>query len=339
MRLFKDSETASRVVRGAEVGAALLTVFSIVVSATVFWLERSDRKRAVIFGAWNVLAGMEKKRADGGRSEALRQLRENEESLAGIDLSGGILRNLDLSNSDLTLASLKDVEFTHCLLRRVNLTDAILESGHFRQQCDFRGATFYRTKLQNAVLADSRLDGAEFLGAEGNVATSFNGAAMSKTVISNSVFANVIFDNADLTDARILESRIEKARFQKATINRCRLTGTKAEGTQFQNATGRNCIFGWGTVLDEAHFDRAVLDSPIFETTSLRGAIFFGAKLRGAEFRNCDLTGANFTSSDLTYAIFSECLIEGAVFTNSQLRPATAFVRCQGTPVDLPGDK
>lgn len=337
----KNSETSSIWVRIAEISvaiAAILTVVSISVSAGLFLWERPDRRRAVVFNAWSRVAEMEAKRADGGRSEALRQLRENGEILAGIALSAAVLRDVDLSNSDLSFASLKDVEFFHCLLRHANLSRAVLNGGHFREQCDFRDAKFDRTELYNAVLADSNLDDTQFTGAKGNAATSFNGASMRHTLILNADFPGVIFDNADLTGARFVESRIEKATFQKAVLVECRFVGINAAGAHFQNAQGKKCRFGWKSVLDGAHFDRATLDSSEFEGSSLRGTSFFGATLRGAVFRKCDLRGADFTSADLTDADISECTIEGAIFTNATLQGTTS-VGCLGTPVDLPNDK
>jgi len=329
------SVKSSNLVRTAEILAAVLTVGSILCSATLFYTERTSRKRAVLFSAWSIVAATEEKRVDAGRSDALRQLMENRQSLAGIVLNGGIFRNVDLSNNDLSLASLKNVEFMHCRLKNVNLSGASLDGGHFRENCDFRDAKFERTRLHNTILADSSLERAQFLGAEGNALTSFNGAVMRGGVISNAEFGNVMFDNADLTGLTMVMSRIEKATFLRATLTGSRFSGVKAAGAQFQRATGERCLFGWGSILDGAAFDRVAFYLTTFEDSSLRGAHFFGATLNGGRFVSCDLTGADFTSALLTQTTFDNCIIQGALFRNAELGSETRFVGCVGTPIDL----
>lgn len=315
--------------------AALLTVASVSTSAFLYYVERPSRQRATIFAAWSIVSGMEGKRADGARSVALNQLRENHESLAGIVLDGSIFRNIDLSNSNLFLASLKNVEFTHCKLVAVDFTDANLQGGHFRDRCDFSSSKFERTDLRNAVLADSVLQNVQFLGSTGNAFTSFNNAHLDNSSMTNTTFNDAIFDNSELHETTFVSSGLERATFLRAILNHTRFSTVSANEAKFILARGDGTQFLWGALLDGAQFDSAQLTNPIFENCSLRGAKFFGSYITNGTFRNCNLTNANFTSVHLKSTIFENCVLEGAVFLHADIDSETLFTNSKGTPIGL----
>ena len=315
--------------------AALLTVLSVSSSAVLYYAERPSRQRATVFGAWAVVSGMEGKRADGARSVALKQLRDNHESLAGIVLDGSILNDVDLSDTNLLLASLRNVEFNHCRLASANLTDANMQGGHFRDGCDFSFSKFERTDLRGAVLADSNLFSVRFLGSQGNALTSFNNAKLIHSTVTNGNFNDVVFDNSELGETVFVSVGIQRASFLRVKLDHTRFAAVTATEANFVKAIGDHAQFVWGTDLDDARFDRAVLTNPVFQDSHLRGTTFFASQITQGTFKNCDLTNADFTSATLTATVFENCIVQGASFTHAKLQEGTSFKNCQGKPVGI----
>jgi len=319
-----------------ETAASIVTVASVLVSATLYLVERPDRERTAMIGAWTVVTGMDGKRASGGRDEALRQLKAGGQSLAGIILDDAILEGIDLSNTKLAYSSLRNVEFSRCSLRASDLNHAILSGGHHRNGCDLRNANLEDAQVDRAVFADCACNGVVLYKAHGDSDTSFNGAVMHNASISNSSLQGAIFENADLEKSRFIETNVEDASFQRAKVSNWRWVGVLAARARLQKIAGSKAQFTLQTVLSEAHFDQSRLENAMFSDSNLRGASFFGAVLPGTIFKNCDLSNVDFTSADLAGVRFEKCLVSGAVFRSAKMDVKNAFVDCQGVPSELP---
>lgn len=318
-----------------ELTAGAIAIVSVVVSASMYMIESPTRKREAVFNAWGIVAGMEGKRSDGGRSEALRQLRTSGENLAGVVLDGSIFRALDLSNTTLTRASLRDVEFTGCSLKEVDLTRACLADAHMIG-CNLTAGRLVFAQLDGAVLADCILDLVSLQGARGDSRTSFNGASMRQSVWSNAVFRETIVDNADLSGASITEVCFDDASFQRVNAGGWQWTAVRATSACLQNVHGSGCQFMHDTVLAQARLDRSILHEATFDHVDLRGASFFAAELQGTVFRDCDLSGADLSSADLTGVTFLRCNTEGMVLRMATGLDDGSFRECRGRLVAPP---
>jgi uncharacterized protein YjbI with pentapeptide repeats len=278
---------------------------------------------------------MEGKRADGGRSEALRELRASRQSLKGIDLDGAILFGTDLAGDDLSYASLRRVELGRCNFDMTVLSQAKFEHGEFRDHCTFRNASFDRTDIRDALFADDDLSTALFTRAIADEKTSFNGATMSGATIDGSEFGHVIFDNTTLTKIVIRNSNISSATFLRADMNDCRLALIAGNGAQFQKAHLEYCRFQWASSFSHAAFDGSDLKEARFSNSDMSGASFFNAQLDGARFEDCDLRNADFTSSHLAGVTFVRCKIDGATFRDAKELSKDAFQDCDGKPREV----
>lgn len=309
--------------------AALFSILTVMVSAIQFVRERDSRRRVAVFSAWSIVSSTEGKRANGGRSDALKQLKENNQSFAGMVLDGAVLDNLDLSKSDLSYSSLRNVDLNRCSFNNVSLIHASLAHGTFRDHCEFRRALFSETDLRDAHLSDDDLDESRFHIAIGDDSTTFDGASMRDAEIANSSFVGSTFDNSDLSKAVFTATSISLARFVNAKLNGCRLSAVDASNAQFAKASLQDCLIERHTLLRDADFSRVHAERAIYNDVDLSGAVFFGAFLAGTTFQNCILTGANFTSADLRSATFEKCDLSGAIFTAADVN-AGAFSNCKG---------
>ena len=217
---------------------ALATIIPVGVSAVMYVSEYNNRKQATILAAWSVIAQMQGQHASAGRAQALDELKSKNQSLAGIVLDKAILREADLSNTDLSYASLNDLDCTRCRFRGANLFNANLEGGRYKGGCDFSDATLEEARLNNALLADCTFDRASLHRARGDVRTSFNGASMRAIVISNASLPKAIFNNADLSNAQLIDTNVEGAQFQRSVVSGWHWNGVTARYAELYNIHG-----------------------------------------------------------------------------------------------------
>ena len=318
-----------------ELAVAIFTVGPVLVSVIVYISEIPTRRQAATLAAWNVVVQTETKRPSAGREDALRLLKERKESLAGIVLAEAILRDIDLTEAEISYGSFRNIDCTRCTFRKASLLGAQLQGGQYRRGCDFSGAVLEDTQINGARFPDCKFDGASLHRAQGDDHTSFNGASLQAAAISNANLSGAVFDNARMTNVRLTSSNLDRASFQRVDASGWRWTAVHGEATKFK-IHGEKPVFDRGTNLRLAQFDGSEIDGAIFEDVNLEGAHFFKASLKNAIFKDCDLSGTNFTSADLSGARFENCKIEGAIFRDSKINSVSAFQGCQGMPIDVP---
>ena len=138
----------------------LIQTAAFLFSAYQFWANRNERREADAaaaaqarkdsnYQAWQVINSAQGKGGSGGRPDALRDLARNGISLAGVNLDGAWLEQVDLRGASLPMASFENANLQGAQLQNATLTGA-----------NFRGAA-----LVAASLAGASLQGADFTGA------------------------------------------------------------------------------------------------------------------------------------------------------------------------------
>lgn len=318
--------------------AELFSVGAIVVGVVMYVREGPSRERSAVFQAWGVVAQAEKKEASLGRPQAIRQLKEQEESLVGIVLEKARLKNVDFGNSDLTDGNLGGLYCTNCLFEAATLSKVNVEDATFRSPCRFSGATLERVDGSGAKFLDCAIDKAALtlFKAEPRRA-SFNGSTFIDSTISRSTLRDAIFDNADLRNARFIDTDLRRANFQRANVAGMKWITVDAEFAELNHIHGEKAEFSGGSRMVSARFDSGVIHGALFRDIDLRGASFLGAELADAVFENCDISNANFTSADLQDAKFINCVIEGAIFRQTKNWDYDrSFKDCRGAPAVVP---
>ncbi len=173
----------------------------VIVLALVSWIvEIPERKQAQeiqrkgkIYQAWQVINTAQGKTGSGGRHEALRDLIDEGESLAHVDLSQANLSGADLSGADLARANLSGAK-----LFGVDLTGAILFETNFSGaslgEANLSKIEFFMTDFSGASL-----NGADLSGADLSLAN-FSGASLAWANLSEAEFGGDL-SGADLSRA------------------------------------------------------------------------------------------------------------------------------------------
>jgi len=314
--------------------AGVLTVASIVITAVGYYREADTRQRAAIFNAWQIVAGMEEKRAEGGRAEALKELISHRESLAGVDLRGAILEKVDFSRTDMRMAKLSEVEFTACPMLQVNFTGTTLENGWFVAGCNLTGAGFNQTSIRGTLFSQAVMFRVQFRDTTGDVNTKFDNVDLREAAVANSHLPGAMFSNVLCQKAKFNDTDLSSARFKAVIANGWRWRTVTAPGAAFEDFVGQGAHFEWETDLREAHFDQADLRQAHFDGVDLHEAVFFGADLTAATFARSNLSGADFTSATLLNTRFVGCNIDGATFTTNPEKhyDPRNFEKCTGKP-------
>lgn len=328
-------EKVREIWRGMPKIAAFLTCISISIAAIVYIFEIDDRRQATILQAWAIVTDLEGKRVGGGRIEALRQLKEGGQRLAGIVLDGVILSGLDLSKTDLSYSSLQSVVLTDVSFSGSDLRHSLLNGGKFHGSCDFSGAVLERVVFREVLVNDCLFDKAKIHCAEGDSRTSFNGASMKEAKISNSSFADAIFDNVNLSGSDLVEVDFQGASFQRANVSDTIWIGVEAPGS-IMRLQGKDARFLAGSNFRGARFDQSSLYGARFKGVDLQGASFFGAELlQGVVFQDCNLEGANFSSATFEGARFEGCNLKDIQLFGSDIKGIEAVKNCTNVPPSL----
>ena len=180
------------------------------------------------------------------------------------------LRGISLIGEDLT-----GVDLTGCNLAGADLSEADL-SGAKLIHCNLRGATLFKTKL----------DESELLGAD------LTGATLSECIATRAGFGH-----ANLSQCEMFQANLEGA-----TLSGAKLAGSDLRAANLEKARIRECD------LTRANFARARLRLADLDRSDVEGSNFENADLRearlralkhfdkaywvGTDFRNVDFTGA-----------------------------------------------
>lgn len=287
--------------------------------------------------------------------ERVRTLREQGESLEGLDLTGIDLSGEDLSGVGLAGTVLKNARLDGASFRAATLSGASLE-GASLNGVDLSDALLDDALLSNSKGADMRLDGAQLQGADLS-GCSWQKASLRRTNLQLVQAAGATFDGSTLDEATLSEANFERGSFVDASFTGVTATGTRFNGATVGPATFKECQLAEADFsaakLDSVTFVRCVLDDVMFENTQAPGlalsissvarlrasqANFAGAEitridgkdcvlegviLTGANINECKLPGADFSEGKLDYARFGGCDLKHSKFVKSNLMNAS----------------
>lgn len=89
----------------------LVARFTIIFAVIFYFVEADDRRKQKHYQAWQVINSAQGKGGSGGRIQALEELKREQVSLAGVDLSKGWFLGIDLQSANLQSANLQNAKF------------------------------------------------------------------------------------------------------------------------------------------------------------------------------------------------------------------------------------
>jgi len=240
-------------------------------------------------------------------------LRDRDLRFARLDRSD--LHQADFTGSDLRGASLTGADLRGAWLQCADVTQLILTEDRDAANCTTaRRAKFTRTRLDGAHMTGADLRGAQLDEAR------LEDAELAYSMIQGANFAAAHLEKADLTGG----VQAQGANFLVATLQGTDFTGAQLQGADFSSADMTAAVLSYAR-LDAAEFRDAKLDGAVLYRASLLGADFVGASITGADFREArvwksappvsdpeglaDLTGVTIASiseedvSNLKYAV------------------------------------
>jgi hypothetical protein len=169
-----------------------LGTFSVLVAVLFYFAEAGDRRKQKHYQAWQVINTAQGKGGSGGRIEALQELNEDHQPLAGLDAPAAILQGVRLPGANLLRCNLEATD-----LRDSRLAGADLEFANLRS-ANFRGGDLHQARLRHADLEGADLVGANLAGCD------LAGANLRNTDLRNIDISGLIWrDIKSIRDANI----------------------------------------------------------------------------------------------------------------------------------------
>ena len=175
-------------------------------------------------------------------------------SLAGADLSGVVLHEVNLQFADLTGASLRGAKMTgrfdYATLNQANL----------------EGAWFWNSRFDETQLVGAKCSKCEFRSSD-IIASNFSHAQLQGADFERCYLEDTSFDWADLTDANFYQADLWMAFLRSAIIHHVNFRGANLHGAKLSGATISN--------------------------SDLRRAVFVDSDIEGATIRDCSVYGVS----------------------------------------------
>jgi uncharacterized protein YjbI with pentapeptide repeats len=226
-------------------------------------------------------------------------------NLAGVNLSG-----LNLDDVDVSGANFVDSNLDNTRLQKANFDHASL-SGATLENSNCEDASFSEANLMDSNLENSNCKGA-----------SFTGANLMDSNLDSTRLQKANFGHATLSGANLNYSNCEGASFTKASLQGYQSASAAAT---LSGAFLKNASFAYADI-SGADFSNASLfsDSPGecspggdgFTTNCASAA---GATINETDFSGAYLSGTDFSSSNAISANFQNAIVDGALFKNANL--------------------
>lgn len=209
-----------------------------------------DQRTAKHYQAWQTINTALGQSGSGGRVDALEELHKDGVSLAGVNVSGAFLMDLDLQNIRMQLARMTNVTFI-----RPNFSNAFLWRVTFERSY-FEDATFSDAILQQANFSKAHFRRGDFSeDFSDGFSGVFSGADLSHAYFWEASLAGLDFSKANLSDAMLMEVNLAASRLAGANLTRASLGMAN---------------------LSKANLERADLNGADFELAYLGEADFAG---------------------------------------------------------------
>jgi hypothetical protein len=185
-----------------------------VLVAVIFWfLEAGDRAKERHYRAWDLINAARGSTGDGGRRDALQDLKNDHVSLAAAPLEKAWLPRVDLKGAHLAFANLQGASLVFA-----NLQDAYLRGANLQ------GASLTFANLQGAWLGWANMKDAD--------AANLQGADLRAANLQSAELRG-----ADLQGANLQHANLQGANLQGADVGWANLQGAKGLTQEQLNAT------------------------------------------------------------------------------------------------------
>lgn len=238
-------------------------------------------------------------------------------NLTGADLSGAILQWADLTGADLTGADLTEVNLEYADLSGAILDGAILDAVVVKLTnftgASLRGAKATTTNLEATVLVGANLTGAA-LTASNLANADLSGAVLGEADLAGSDLSNVLAPGADFTDAVMSETDLVSAYFHQATF-----VGALLRATWALYAT-----------MSDVDLSGADLSAAQPSLADLGGSNLSGATIATTNFVGSNLLSAVLPDTDLKVADWGETVCPDGYVTSRWPSPSCEDHRGDG---------
>lgn len=278
-------------------------------------------------------------RGESFAGEDLRDVDLSELQLSGVDFSNAILTGVclqraTLEDANLYGANLEGANLASASLRRTILTQANLT------RCDLTGTSLEEIDATEAVLQQANLSKAAIASAV------FERANMAQVSLDDATGEGAIFCEADLAGATLKKASLPASDFSKALLEGVNFQDANLSDANFEAASGSSANFrcanlsglraSEGCNFSGSCFVKANAAESCWEEACLSGADFSYARLEAATFTKALLEGANFYGSNAKFGRFRKANLKNAKLTQMNLFEAT-LEKADLTGADLQG--
>ena len=246
-------------------------------------------------------------------------------SLAGKNLTGADLSELDLTGINLAKANLQGTSFKKSKLDQADLTRSLA------QGADFSEASLRQVKAPKAIMAGAVFSKADLTGSD-----------LTKALVNEADFTEASLTGAVLNQALLEKAKLDKAKVNQASIKKGFFLETSAEEADFRESDLDRSIFMTAQI-KQADFTGARLHRvTLYQTqggnnsfreadihdlravgeTSLPESDFQGVRAGKGFWREADLSRANFQGSRLDNVIFENCNLGSANLSGTRAHGA-----------------
>lgn len=223
----------------------LFTTLYLIYTASHYFVTSQERQKQTHYQAWGVINSAVGNEAGGGRKSAIEDLWNDEVSLAGLDISGAHISDLDLS--------------VHCRLIGFKIASHACERGiplTVKKKANLQEANFSNSKLEGINLELANLENANF-----------EKAILKRANLAGSYLNSVKASYADLSDSNLSNTYLAGANFESANLKNADLSNAYLAQANFDKANFH------GANLSNAHFEEDSLKKAIFCNTELPDTI------------------------------------------------------------------
>lgn len=235
-------------------------------------------------------------------------------------LQSAILQKCNLAGMDLSGRELKDVQFDESDLKGVNFSNSNLTGSIFKQATNFNRTVLKDAKVQGICLSEQDLSGIDLSGLD------LTGASFVKSNLTGAVFKGANLYQANLSGAHLQRATLDNACLEKANLEGVNLAGKNLSGLNMAGANLRDAILS-RAILDKtnllsADLSRVQAHRTSFREADLSGACLDEAILHKTIFKKANLNNASLDQSGLKGTDFSDAEMHGTLLTRTYLGAA-----------------
>ena len=251
------------------------------------------------------------------------------ESLAGRDLTGAPLAEMDFAGKDLSGAFLEAADLRGCNFAGADLTDCVFARADLTG-ANLAGASLLRANFGEANLSDCDLSGCdcrEAVFAKANLAkTRFDGSKFDSNDMGEARYEHTSFASVDATKLMFFDSDMSNVNMAGAKIEKTMFIESSIAGAAFDNSQMESSVFvkcrGAGATFRNAQLH----NFRVVHECDFAGADFHGATMAESNFRGTNLQGSDFSEIQAASADFSECNLRDANFYRAHT-PSSMWIR------------